>query len=184
VGEFHSHPLHTFHHIKPPSDSDIYQLVLACYLGDHGCSLALAPEGIHWCVPRVRCVNRLADDLRRFFRSQNHTDEQMRRSLQTCRQPMPDLVDDRLPLLHGLKQTEKRYADLMRSAHPNSKDPHHHRNLARLYGRRVLRPFDVEHHFLPWNQHQREWIPSQPPTDCCLPVSHPSFRQMWRDGGR
>lgn len=130
VGEYHTHPAETpmVHRVrdhcvvlctlppghpdwvamKPPSHSDIYQLVLATYNEQHACMVVMAPEGVYWYEPTWASLRWFRRDIHRFYRNQRFSDGGRRKSLRACRQPSHELVTEKQywhlhRLLNGLQ---------------------------------------------------------------------------------
>ena len=158
VGEFHSHPLHAVEHIKPPSDSDLYQLMVAAYRGVHGCSVVLAPEGVYWYSATPRSILSFERDMQYFWDTNNYTPTQRNNMLLRCRHPIhnPAPTAETMAVFHRLHVAENFYMDLMKSVTERG-TTHHHTDLVAEY-HRFLEPLGAEHLFLPWS--------SQKPRTC------------------
>ena len=104
VGEFHSHPLAHGERgqmlIAPPSDADLYQLLVACTKGDHNLSCVCAPEGIYMASCTVRATRLFRHDMDRFFNSVEYP-------MMDCKQPIDTAVSKDLKYLHLLLHQPK-----------------------------------------------------------------------------
>jgi hypothetical protein len=104
IGEFHSHPLEFGERSKmlmaPPSDADLYQLLVASTKGEHNMSCVCAPEGIYFVSCTTRATRMFRHDMDVFFNSKEH-------AMMDCKQPIPSAVDKRLKYLHLLLHQPK-----------------------------------------------------------------------------
>ena len=146
LGEFHSHPQHDPALIKPPSNSDLYQMLLAADNGVHGCTAVLAPEGVYWYGARLTGMWAIAEALQKFFDKHRYTPAARQAFRSRCRQPLKEIVTADLLLLYDLRQLEHRYFELM---HPDNSTGKKHRQLAAEY-HDAIETLGVDVQFLPW----------------------------------
>ena len=120
VGEFHTHPPPDTQHrniIKPPSDSDIFQLLLAASKDAHGCAIVLSPEGVYHASPTMKAIRLFEAEMAEFYQKSDYSAVRKAQAYQSCRQPIPEAVSDRLPYLYALLHSLRReYYELMDSA--------------------------------------------------------------------
>jgi hypothetical protein len=119
VGEFHTHPppeAQDPNIIKPPSDSDIFQLLLAASKDAHGCALVLSQEGVYHASPTIKAIRLFEAEIGAFYKKSDLTALRKTHAFESCRQPIPAVVSDNLPYLHAiLHKLRKGFYELMAS---------------------------------------------------------------------
>lgn len=125
VGEFHTHPASdedTVVAMKPPSQHDVYQLILSAYNEQHACTVVIASEGVYFYEPLWMALRRFTHDVHRYYKDQKFDDNGRLRSLRACRQPVAErLHRERHPWLFNLlHNVEPQYYSILRE-HRTSK---------------------------------------------------------------
>ena len=102
LGEFHTHPASTGSTITPPSDADMYQLLLAACQGQHNLACVFAPEGLYICLCTLKSIELFNDEIYRYFKLQVPPNIQMS-AWNECKQPTKENIDcETYPYLHCL----------------------------------------------------------------------------------
>jgi proteasome lid subunit RPN8/RPN11 len=102
LGEFHTHPKSPTMNMTPPSDADLYQLLLAAHKGQHNMSCVFTPEGLYICVCSLQSTQIFGNEIEKYF---NLTvPKNIKASAwDTCKQPVQEYIDvEQYPYLHCL----------------------------------------------------------------------------------